>query len=682
MYNLIAFMALWDKKFGAKILDFYPKTSQPKFDLDFITSKIFFAFQSFNEDESTNIKKTFFKLPFKEINKKALILLDVLASNNHKENNKKPFIVVLFFPDFISNEELDDFKNIISEISIEYLINEKIILDKHVKKIEEVFLLEEQVKDSEVSLDEKYSLNKALIDFKIGIELFSKKNYKQAYFFLKKAYLKFYDENHTKLILEATFFISSILSQLNKYDVALVYIKNLENLSYQFKHEKYYETALFLSGFIYYKKEDYEKALNKFKKLDALNPQTINKFNFFFIYGRILRELKKNSDATTYFQRALEESKHLEDSNEIKDKKAQVLVELGHINYINAVNILISGKSNHSLYRSTLLKTINYYEEAINILNEIENYSGLISIYRLIANIYELIDEHLLSIKNYRKALSFAEKINDIASKLQIFNLLIQKLLILGKHDIVIKETDQMLSKTITYAYLDLFSVSNFHRYIGEALYKLGKNKSDALSELLISLNIYNTFDRPVLESLEVLQMIINIYDASNDDDKGKYINYYTNQYNQIEKRIRQLKKEEQKHVFNFLKEIKEFWIFTNDGRQLYSHAPETNYNPELFGGFLSALQNFSLELASKNLKSITIGFDQYVIFKEYRPFYVLGRSSNKVSLYNIEMILKIIHDEFWKNYQPFIEDRDIDINKFSQFFENFRELNFKDESS
>ncbi|MFX1338755.1 MAG: tetratricopeptide repeat protein [Promethearchaeota archaeon] len=682
MNNLIAYLALWDKNFGSKILDFYPKTTQPKFDLEFITSKIFFAFQNLNEDETTSIKKSFFKLPFKEINKKALILLDVLESEDNNENNKPLYIVVLLFPDFISNEDLEGFKNIISEIANEYLTTENILFDKHLKKIEEKFLLEEQVRDSEVSLEENYSLNKALLDFKNGIELFSKKKYDQAYFLIKKAYLKFYDENQTKLILETTFYISSLLSQLNKFDVALIYIENLENLAYQLKHEKYYETALFLGGFVYYKKEDYENALKKFKKLESINPQSINKFNFFFFYGRILRILKINSDAVTYLQRALEESKYLKVSNELKNKMAQVLVELGHLNYTNALNILISGKSNHSLYKSTLLKSIEYYEDTISILHEIENYSGLISVYRLIGNIYELIEENSLSIKNYRKALNFAEQINDIANRLQIFNLIIQKLSILGKYDLIIKETDQMLSKIVTYAYLDLFTISNFHRYLGEALFKLGKNKSDALSELLISLNIYNTFDKPVSESLDILQMIIKIYEDSNNKEKKKYIQYYSDQYNQIKTKIHQLKAEEEKGVFILLKEVKEFWIFTSDGKQLYSYAPETNYNPELFGGFLSALQNFSLELASKNLKSITIGLDQYVIYRQKHPFYVLGRSSHKTSLYNIEMILKIIYEEFWKNYQKVLEDHDVNISYFSQFIEIFKELNYKDEFS
>ena len=51
MSKITAFIALWDKTFGAKIIDFYPKSSQSKFDLEFIASKIFFAFQNLNEGD-------------------------------------------------------------------------------------------------------------------------------------------------------------------------------------------------------------------------------------------------------------------------------------------------------------------------------------------------------------------------------------------------------------------------------------------------------------------------------------------------------------------------------------------------------------------------------------------------------------------------------------------------------
>ena len=73
--KLSAFIALWDKDLGAKIIDVYPKSIT--LDLELITTQIFVAFQSFySEKEDKKIKRTFFKLPIKNINKKASIFLD------------------------------------------------------------------------------------------------------------------------------------------------------------------------------------------------------------------------------------------------------------------------------------------------------------------------------------------------------------------------------------------------------------------------------------------------------------------------------------------------------------------------------------------------------------------------------------------------------------------------------
>ena len=673
--NICAFISLWDKNLGPRIIAIYPKSIKPVYDLELISSKVFFAFQDFfyTESERTSIKKTYFKLTINEINRKAVILLDALNKETN-DGTQKVFIIVLLFPAHLSDKELDNFKDIIYEIDNEYLNSGKVFFDKYISKIEENYSLEEKIKDSNILIDETYSLGKAILDFKNGINQFSKNQFEKSYIYLKKAYLKFSAENNIKLILESLYFLSSTLLQLNKYNIAQIYIENLKILSDELKSEKYYENSLFMAGYCFYKREEYDKALEKFRKLESTELHNINKFNFFFFYGRILRLKELYSDALDSLQKALKVILKKESSKQIKEKKAQILVELGHINYSIATKMISLGKLNKNLFKSYLQKAIDYYEDSINILKEINNFNGLISIYRLIGNINEYLGNYDLSIKNYRNGLHFAEEINDITSRLQIFNLIIQNLSKLNRYDTIIKETDEMLSKILAYAYLDLFTIANYHQYLGEALFKLGKYK-DALSELLISLNIYNKFDKPVLESLIVLEKIIEIYDNYENLEKNKYISYYKEQYDELADKI-QKSKLIQELGFELLKDIKEFWIFSLDGKQLYSYSPETHFNPELFGGFLTALQSFSMEIASQNLKSITIGANKYTFFSENDQFFVLGRSNIKSSLVNIERTLKIIHYKFWENYNHIFKDFDGEIDNFSNFFELIEDKN------
>ena len=72
--KLSAFIALWDKKIGAKIVDQYPNSTTIDLELD--TTQIFLAFQSFyaSEEEQRKIKRTLFKLPLKNLNLKASII--------------------------------------------------------------------------------------------------------------------------------------------------------------------------------------------------------------------------------------------------------------------------------------------------------------------------------------------------------------------------------------------------------------------------------------------------------------------------------------------------------------------------------------------------------------------------------------------------------------------------------
>ena len=94
------------------------------------------------------------------------------------------------------------------------------------------------------------ALGDALLDFKKGLELFSKRLYEQSYFSIKKAHIKFKSESRVNLTLETNFFLGSILSHLNKFKPAINYFRQLEELSRQLKHQKYFETSIFMQAFV------------------------------------------------------------------------------------------------------------------------------------------------------------------------------------------------------------------------------------------------------------------------------------------------------------------------------------------------------------------------------------------------------------------------------------------------
>ncbi|TFG05829.1 MAG: hypothetical protein EU539_08890, partial [Promethearchaeota archaeon] len=228
--NISAFIALWDKIKGVRILDHHPTFVSKNHDIDLIALKIFSAFQNLyqKEEEVDQIKKTFFVIPIKNINKKALVYIDTLVE---KKDHNYPFIIVFLFPDYLSELDLHEYKNSVYEIGAEYFKEGGALFRKHYQDILEKFKSRELVKDADISIKPTYTLQEALLDFRKGLEDYSKEDYEGSYFLIKKAYLKFIELDKSELLIKSNFYLSSILLKLKKYEVAGELLRDLEKIS-------------------------------------------------------------------------------------------------------------------------------------------------------------------------------------------------------------------------------------------------------------------------------------------------------------------------------------------------------------------------------------------------------------------------------------------------------------------
>jgi len=145
--------------------------------------------------------------------------------------------------------------------------------------------------------------------------------------------LKFKNENNVSFILDSLFFIATTLSELKKFTIARSYYEELETLARSLNYQKYLETALFMEGFCAYKTEDYELIIQNFTTLEKLEKEYVNKFQYYFLFGRILRLTGQNEMSLKKFQLALDFSKKLEQTDKDLEKIAQLLVETGHVYY-------------------------------------------------------------------------------------------------------------------------------------------------------------------------------------------------------------------------------------------------------------------------------------------------------------------------------------------------------------
>jgi tetratricopeptide (TPR) repeat protein len=451
-----------------KIKDFYPRDVQSLdsgFDFNMLAIQITFAFQNLfiSEEREKKVKRNMFTLLLKRFNRRAVVFIDSI-SDQKGEKGEYVFMVVFLFPEFISELELEKYKKIIYEVGTEYYDSQESYLKKGFLKIKDILSLEEKVKDSEIVLNEDYSFNNALHDFKKGAELFSNNKFEQAFFFIKKALLRFEFNNNIKLIVESYFFLGSALLKLKKYREAQSYFKKLINLSKEINHQKYNELAIFLNGYCAFKIEDYTGALKEFRKLESSELHNVNKFNYYFLYGRVLRLLQLNSNAILFLKKAVDIESQFKNQGKFIKKKAKLYTELGNSIYKMALNIVIAGKINPELFTSYLRDTLYYYNNAIMNFKELNDYYSLIRLLILVGNIYDLLNEDSKSIESYRNSLRFAEISNDIFNRLRSYNLIIQTLAKHEKYESLIKEIDQILSEILPYAFIDLITISNYHK--------------------------------------------------------------------------------------------------------------------------------------------------------------------------------------------------------------------------
>ena len=172
---------------------------------------------------------------------------------------------------------------------------------------------------------------------------------------------------------------------------------------------------------------------------------------------------------------------------------------------------------------------------------------------------------------------------------------------------------------------------------------------------------------------MEVLEAIATIYKHCGEGEKAYY---YSEQREILSRRI-ETQPITQSKVYH-LGDIKEVWIYYNTGIEMFSFAPETSVNPDLFGGFLSAMQAFTLEVSKNELNAIIMGQDRYSFYREKDwNFFILGRSSIKASEAIVEKILRKIHQKFRELYEPYILNFEGEISAFKSFRKELESMDF-----
>jgi len=661
--EIISFITIWDEDIGPVIVDFYPKFKVG--DLENLAIQIFTAYQFFWDAQDFKFQSTKFILPIKSINRKSKVLLDLIP-NLEVRGGLQPYIIALLVPDYFSDEDLKIFDEIMLKISQQFSRNQKLSLKDYYQSIKDVLLLKVVEKEPKVDISEFYSYTAAMEDFQAGIKLFQTKNFEEAYQILKKVLQKFEQEEHKHLIMEVLYILASLFTQRKQYNVARGYFLQLEDLAREMENVKYLETSMFMGGFCAYKNENFPRALEKFENIEIEKVQYLNKLQFFTIYGRVLVHFEKFEEALEAFLKALLISTEMKTSIILKKQQSQILYELGVVNNKIAVEMLKNqGLTYEEDYQTYLQEAINHFTRCVDLLIELKDFKILIYIYRLIGNIYDFLGEDLKFLEAYNKALDYAIEVKDPGRKIKITNRIVQKQTTLKMYEENISKIKTILDNIEEYKIIDLYSIARFHQQLGDTL-AITERVDEGLEHLLKALEIYKGFKIPVFNQLQLLNRIIEIFTEKKDYEK---VSSFSEELKTVSDQLQSASIQPPK-VFRPMGDVKEVWVFCiSKGIEFFSYAPFSEVDHDLLGGFLTAMQQFSLELSQNLLNSMVIGEDRYTFYQEEGyDFFILGRSAVKSSEEIVKKILSIIYARFWKEFAESIKSFEGNITPFRRF--------------
>ncbi|MHA1766955.1 MAG: hypothetical protein DRO88_13815 [Promethearchaeia archaeon] len=528
--------------------------------------------------------------------------------------------------------------------------------------------------DSQEDIEPSYSLSIAVEDFKQGVQLYQNRNLKAAYTLIQKALLRFEIEKQYKLVMESTYLIANILFQMEKFKSSTKYFEKLTIIAQNLQHEKYIELSSFMLAYCMYKNKNYKDAFEIFENNINYPIKFVNPLQFFTFRARTCSKLGYREQAIEYYNDAIEICEKSPDGKQVEAQLAQLFYDLGLEHYYKILNELkASGFSYYDdfdQWSTEFSQSINYFLKTIKIWEKIGEIRKIITIYQIMGNIYGYIKDYDNQIEYYEKALHKSEEANEFEQYIKISRMLIRVLTGLHRYNDLIKLIQKIISVLNQNGVNDLLSIGEFHLKLGKIHVGL-KDPDSALLEFITALHLYQRLKIPILEHKTTLEQIIQIYKNKNDKEK---ISYYSQQLSDLNNKLHELIIPQE----NWSIIIKDFWVITDIGIEIFSYTPEVSINPTLFGGFISALQSLSEEISKKKMESFVIGNFRYSFYyEENKPFFIIGRADVQEMETKVIKVLSILYRRFYKEYSKYLHKFSGNVSPFQNFGKIIKTIDF-----
>ena len=122
------------------------------------------------------------------------------------------------------------------------------------------------------------------------------------------------------------------------------------------------------------------------------------------------------------------------------------------------------------------------------------------------------------------------------------------------------------------------------------------------------------------------------------------------------------------------VKVLQDIWILKPSGTIIFNRVFDEEFQSELFGMLMSALNSFALSLSKNELKNFEFSKKRYTI-KKVNDYLFVANSSKKRAAKKVNQELENLSEIFFETYErELLEECDGDVSKLTRCEEIFKE--------
>ncbi|TFF96188.1 MAG: hypothetical protein EU547_06720 [Promethearchaeota archaeon] len=101
---------------------------------------------------------------------------------------------------------------------------------------------------------------------------------------------------------------------------------------------------------------------------------------------------------------------------------------------------------------------------------------------------------------------------------------------------------------------------------------------------------------------------------------------------------------------------VEEVWIVNPSGVTMFNLSEGEKIDPQLIGGFFTAIQQFVESLGEKNLKTIILGDSKITVYQGFKNLLFIARSKKNVKDKKLISYIEFVEEQFKLEFGDIID--------------------------